>query len=100
MRRAIELRAQPFVRIEHNAVRALDAGPQAAVFRTDHGRPRPSGIDVQIQIFGPSDRDSGGDVVTRAGAGAAGARDDARGNEPRRPVRLDRIGQGGGVHPT
>ena len=44
--RAVELRAQPFVRIEDDRIRLLDAGPVVPEFRADHRRAGPGGIDM------------------------------------------------------
>ena len=37
---AVEIRAEPFVRIEHDGVGVLDAVPEMPEFRTDHRRSR------------------------------------------------------------
>src|SRR5262245_39687616 len=55
MGRAVELGAEPFVRIEHQAVDRLDPTPQGSEFRADHGRPGPGGVDVNIKAVSPGD---------------------------------------------
>ena len=45
--RAVERRAEPLVRVEHERVGALDALPHPAALGQDHGRAGHRGIDVQ-----------------------------------------------------
>src|SRR5262249_61971701 len=49
MRRAVELRAEPLVRVQHQAVDTLDALPQRAELRTDHRRAGPGGSDMDVE---------------------------------------------------
>src|SRR5207237_1077685 len=77
--RAIELRAQPFVRVEDNRIGTLDTRPEMPVFPADHCRSCPSCVDMQIKPMPLRYSGNGGDVVGAAGAGAADAGDDAGG---------------------
>ena len=77
LHRAIELRTQPLVRIDDDAVRALNAIPQLAELRADHGRSRPGRIHMQVEVFAGSDLRHGADIVPAAATRATHAGDDA-----------------------
>src|SRR6266849_10781513 len=47
---AVKIYAEPFVRIEHNGMGILNAGPKIPELRTNHRRPCPCGIDVNVKI--------------------------------------------------
>ena len=84
MRRAVKLGAQPFVRIENNAVGLFNTAPQRLKFGTNHGRPCPCRIDMNIKIV-PFRHKSRRNIITRANAGPTRTgdhtdRDMARGN--------------------
>ena len=77
MHGAVELRAQPFVRIEDDRIRFLDARPEMPELRADHRRAGPGRVDMQVEPVLCGDGADGGDVVGAADAGAADAGDDA-----------------------
>src|SRR5690606_19206 len=78
VRRAVELRAEPFVRVEDDRVGLLDACPVVPEFRTDHRRTGPCGIDVEIEPVALRDFRHRSYLVGAAHAGAADRSDDAR----------------------
>ena len=95
---AIELRAEPFMRIEDDGIGAFDALPQVTEFRADHRRARPGGIDMHIEPMCMRHFNNGGDIIAGADAGAADAGDDAGRQQPGRAIALDCGGKRLRVH--
>ena len=85
MRRTVKLGAQPFVGIENDAVGLFNTAPQRLKFGTNHGRPCPRRIDMNIKIVPFRHGNHARNIITRANAGPTRAgdhtnRDTARGN--------------------
>src|SRR3954463_14885741 len=86
---AVEVRAEPFVRIENNGIRLLDACPEMPEFRTDHRRSRPGRVDMNIEAMTSGHLANGRDIVRASDAGAADACHDAGRQQPGFAVRND-----------
>ncbi len=90
LHRAVEIRPQPFVRVEDDGIGRLDAIPERAEFRADHRRTGPCRVHMQVKPMRLRDFGDRADRVAGADGGAAGAGDDAGRDMAGRKVRLDR----------
>src|SRR5690606_20272695 len=80
VRRAVKLRAEPFMRIEYDGIGVFNAGPEVPEIRADHRRPRPGSVNMEIQPVPPCNRADGSHIIRTAGAGTANGGDDASRN--------------------
>ncbi len=96
--RAIERSAQPFVRIDDQRIRAVDAAPQVPALGQDHRRTRPGPHPhaTRVHVFAPTARSRY--RVDRGGRGRAHRCDDRAGLAPRRQIRGDSRRQRIGAH--
>src|SRR5262245_65631958 len=83
---AVEIGAEPFVRVEDNGIGILDAAPEMAEFRTDHRGASPGRIDMNIKTMAARDVADACNVIRAADTGAADAGNDADGQEAGLPV--------------
>src|SRR5262249_57181773 len=74
---AVEIGAEPFVRVEDDGIGVLDAAPEMAEFRADHRGAGPGGIDMNVKAMTARDFADDCNVVRAANTGAADA-----GNDP------------------
>src|SRR5215471_3744912 len=79
MRRAIELRAKPFMGIKNQRVGQRDSFPQMAKLRADHRGPGPCRVDVNIEFVSSRNFTDSCDIVSSAHAGTSDTGDNARG---------------------
>ena len=70
---AFELRAQPLVGVEDDAVGTFDPGPERAELRADHRAAGPGGVDMAVKPVGAADGQRVGNPVEGADRGAARA---------------------------
>ena len=96
--RAVEGRAEPFMGIDDDAVRALDAGPHPAAFGQDHGAAGHRRIDMEEDVVPRRDGGDGSDGVERGGSRGAGGGDDGGRAVAGGDVGLDHGGQRIGAH--
>ena len=80
--RAVERRAEPLVRVDHERVRALDALPHPAAFGQDHRAARHRGVDMQPDSVAPRDLGDRRDRIDRRRRGRADGGDDREGRSP------------------
>jgi len=100
LNRAIELRAQPLVRIHRDAVGPFDPIPHRSELGADHRRSGPRGIDVHVKILVASDCDDFARPITGADRCTSDREHDARRLETGCTIRLDSTAQRYGVHGT
>ena len=82
--RAVERRSQPFVRIDHQTVGAVDPLPHPAAFGQDHRAARHRSIHMQPNAVSSCDLGDGRDWINRCRCGGAhGRHDGAREIAPR-----------------
>ena len=88
--RAVEGGAEPFVRIEHERIGALDALPHRAHLRQNHRRAGHRRVDMQPEAVGAGDVRDRRDRIDRGGRGRAHRRDDRAGLSARGDIVPDR----------
>ena len=98
MRRTVEIRHQPFMRIHHQRVGKLYATRDIAEFRADQGGTGPGGVDMREQPFLARDWQDLVEPVAGADPGAAEHAADRAGTHARRPVGGDGGAKRGRVH--
>ena len=86
------------MRVENNAVRPFYTCPKRSEFGADHGRSRPSGVNMNIKIKILRNIDHSGDIITGPHAGRPGAGDHADGQMTSRKVIFYRLPQTFRVH--
>ena len=98
MRRTVEIRHQPFMRIHHQRVGKLYATRHIAEFRADQGGTGPGGVDMREQPFLARDWQNLVEPVAGADPGAAEHAADRAGTHPCLAVSGDGGAQGSRIH--
>src|ERR1700752_566542 len=78
---AVEIDAEPFVRVEDDGIGVFDAAPEMAELRADHRGASPGRVDMNIKAMTARDVADACNVIRAADTGAADAGNDAGGQK-------------------